>query len=107
MDSDTNIGARIIGAIICIVIGIGSFQIAYETYEEIQSTIDLLDDVIDTRSKIGWNNMNDDWRRADWKRDVWYKTRTRQESSQYAILYSSVFVFCISLSCFTYICVKK
>ena len=46
MDSDTNIGARIIGAIICIVIGIGSFQIAYETYEEIRYTYLDIDDTV-------------------------------------------------------------
>jgi len=29
------------------------------------------------------------------------------QSNRHTILYSSVFVFCISLCCFTYICVKK
>ena len=99
MDSDTNIGARIIGAIICIVIGIGSFQIAYETYEKINSVTYSLENNVP-------GEMND-FRQTDWKRDAWYKVRTRQQSNRFAILYSSVFVFCVSLCCFTYICVKK
>lgn len=101
MDSDTNIGARIIGAIICIVIGIGSFQIAYETYEEIDSLNN------DLEVNVSNSEQYNDWRATDWKRDVWYKIRTREQSNRFAILYSSVFVFCISLCCFTYICVKK
>ena len=90
MDSDTNLIARIIATIICIVIGVSSLLIAYETHEEIQSTIVALDD----RSYYDFKGYvsGDDWRRTDWKRDVWYKARTRQESSQYAILYASTFV---------------
>ena len=38
MDLDTNIGARIIGAIICIVIGGISANITIETYNKINDT---------------------------------------------------------------------
>lgn len=100
MDSDTNIGARIIGAIICIVIGIGSFQIADDTYREIDSKNYELERMMKD-DRVGENL------RLDYKRDYWYKIRSRQQSNRFAILYSSVFVFCVSLCCFTYICVKK
>lgn len=103
MDSDTNIGARIIAVIICIVIGIGSVQIADETYNEIKQKTRALEendikfDSMRDFSQVGFENYT----------DYWYKRRTRQQSNRFAILYSSVFVFCISLCCFTYICVKK
>ena len=100
MDSDTNLGVRIIAAIICIVIGIGSFQIAYETYEEIDNKNYELEVMMEGDG--AGENL-----RIDYERDYWYKIRSRQQSNRFAILYSSVFVFCISLCCFTYICVKK
>ena len=99
MDSYTNIGVRIIAGIICIVIGIGSFQIAYETYEE----IDRKNYELETMMEPGV----DDSYKFEYRRDFWYKVRSRQQSNRFAILYSSVFVFSISLCCFTYICVKK
>ena len=100
MYSDTNIGARIIAVIICIVIGIGSFQIADETYTEIDSKNYELERMIqDNRNKLN--------SQLDYKIDFWYKMYGRQQSNRFAILYSSLFVFCVSLCCFTYLCAKQ
>ena len=101
MDLDTNIGARYNRSNHLYSYYIGSFQIAYETYEKINSVTYALE------NSVPGDRIMSDLRQTDWKRDAWYKVRTRQQSNRFAILYSSVFVFCVSLCCFTYICVKK
>tara|TARA_B100000963_G_scaffold223880_1_gene195219 strand:- start:370 stop:675 length:306 start_codon:yes stop_codon:yes gene_type:complete len=99
METNRNPGGLLIGALICIFIGIASCQIAYETYEDIRETNWSLDDDISFDAY--------DWRQSDWKTDFWYKKRTRLESNRYAILYTSSFIFSISLCCFTSICIKS
>ena len=100
METNRNPLGLIIGAIICIVIGIGSFQIAYDTYKEIKSKFSLdlqLDRITPGDRHYNWDHNY----KTDWWRDSWYKTRTREESNKYAILYASSFIFSMSLCCFT------
>ena len=124
MDLDTNIGARIIGAIICIVIGGISANITIETYNKINDTatfeyltgiippeqsaeavIRLMIEVGKTdeaiRDFVKWNN------KEKGASKIVELFLNHIQSNRHTILYSSVFVFCISLCCFTYICVKK
>jgi len=124
MDLDTNIGARIIGAIICIVIGGISANITIETYNKINDTatfeyltgiippeqsaeavIRLMIEVGKTdeaiRDFVKWEN------KEKGASKIVELFLNHIQSNRHTILYSSVFVFCISLCCFTYICVKK
>ena len=124
MDSDINIGARIIGAIICIVIGGISANITIETYNKINDTatfeyltnvippkqsvisiIDLMVEVGKTDKQVGdfvrWDN------KEKGASKIVELFLNHIQSNRHTILYSSVFVFCVSLCCFTYICVKK
>jgi len=124
MDLDTNIGARIIGAIICIVIGGISANITIETYNKINDTatfeyltgiippkqsaiavVQLMMDVEkpekEIRDFVKWNN------KEKGASKIVELFLNHIQSNRHTILYSSVFVFCISLCCFTYICVKK
>lgn len=109
METNRNPVGLIIGAIICIVVGISSIQIAYDTYEEIKSvtiSIDEIPNYLDFSDRR-YDRQFAEVFKSDWWRDSWYKVRTRQGSSQYAILYASSFIFSMSLCCFTYICVKS
>ena len=124
MDLDTNIGARIIGAIICIVIGGISANITIETYNKINDTatfeyltgiippkqsaiavVQLMMDVEkpekEIRDFVKWNN------KEKGASKIVELFLNHIQSNRHTILYSSVFVFCVSLCCFTYICVKK
>ena len=110
---------KILLALFTIVIGIVSFNIAYKTYEEIDylyneeiklnqfGHIELLSE----REKIKEEFLYV----ADAVKGVGYtveelveiKKRARKESNRFAILYSSVLVFCTSFCCLTYLSLKK
>lgn len=109
METNRNPGGLIIGAIICILIAIGSIEIAYDTYKKINYKTDSIDETlsrIDNRTSQ-YSTYSYNLYSSDWKRDTWYKVRTRQESNHYAILYASSFIFSVSLFCFTNICIKS
>jgi hypothetical protein len=116
MDSDINIGARIVGAIICIVIGGISANITIETYnemnddEEYEELMNYLfrvngEEVVVSQSKLKYFQNEESNYRIMREPIEW--VAEYNQSNRFAILYSSVFVFCVSLCCFTYICVKK
>ena len=116
MDLDTNIGARIIGAIICILIGVFSFDIAIETYNKMidreyyEDNMKYLfrvngEEVVVSQSKLKYFQNEESNYRIMREPIEW--VAEYNQSNRFAILYSSVFVFCVSLCCFTYICVKK
>jgi len=124
MDLDTNIGARIIGAIICIVIGGISANITIETYNKINdtATFEYLTGIIPPKqSAIAVVQLMMDVKKPEKEIRDFVKWNNKEkgaskivelflnhiQSNRHTILYSSVFVFCISLCCFTYICVKK
>ena len=124
MDLDTNIGARIIGAIICIVIGGISANITIETYNKINdtATFEYLTGIIPPKqSAIAVVQLMMDVKKPEKEIRDFVKWNNKEkgaskivelflnhiQSNRHTILYSSVFVFCVSLCCFTYICVKK
>ena len=109
METNRNPVGLIIGAIICIVVGISSIQIAYDTYEEIKSVTISIDDTPSyfTFSDRLYDRRFADAYKSDWWRDSWHKVRIRQQSNRSTILYASSFIFSMSLCCFTYICVKS
>ena len=118
MDLDTNIGARIIGAIICIVIGVVSFQIVNKTYNRIDNVSPslLLYKSLDSailQMLVAANSSEKEikdyvkWHKKEVTPEIDQLFLNHIQSNRHTILYSSVFVFCVSLCCFTYICVKK
>ena len=116
MDLDTNIGARIIGAIICIVIGGISANITIETYNEMNDkeeynemmkylfSVNGKEVVVSQLSLKYFQNEESNYNII---RQPNQMVTDYYQKNILAILYSSVFVFCVSLCCFTYICVKK
>ena len=125
MDSDINKGVRIIAAIICIVIGSYTGSNIYEFLElDINSSLDDKD--------FSHTNGND-YTGEDIKRYAgnspflpYFYSRSFYESKslgrkseredklismmmsyEFYNLFISLLIFCVSLCCFTYICVKK
>ena len=111
MDLDTNIGARIIGAIICIVIGGISANITIETYnkiydkevndKEVTYKFSINDKEYDVSPDRLKNFYNEKYNYRIIREPIEWVAKYNQ-SNRFAILYSSVFVFCVSLCCFTY-----
>tara|TARA_B100000900_G_scaffold365852_1_gene341372 strand:- start:401 stop:751 length:351 start_codon:yes stop_codon:yes gene_type:complete len=116
MDLDANIVTRIIGAIICLVIGGISANITIETYNKIYSK-EVKDNEVTYKfsiydkeynvSPVRLKNFSHEKSNYRIIREPIEWLAKYNQSNRFAILYSSVFVFCVSLCCFTYICVKK
>jgi len=113
METNRNPIGLIIGAIICIVIGTGSFQIAYETYEEIKKVKDkeyYYNKIRYSKDQIAYFSRDLGISSDDYIKKYFFDIKEYDsilQAEQISILYASSFIFSISLCCFTYLCVKK
>ena len=114
METNRNPVGLIIGALICIFIGIASCQIAYKTFKQINTSDEdkyIYNNKFFSEEQVKEGaNLSDKSLKNYLSHFGIEKNKNFSEienQGKYAILYASSFIFSISLCCFSYICVKS